>query len=254
MCTVVYIPSKEKKYFASLRDEDPKRQRALPPASMVRQGVQLLMPQDAEGGGTWMGANSNGSVIILLNGGFTKHTPADHYIMSRGLVVFDLLQSCMPVIEWNLISLLGVAPFTLVVWSDESLFELVWDGAKRYRRRLDDKKPHIWSSCTLYDSEASEIRAETFANWIAMDPPVDKLHLFEFFKSYNDKTNGFFINRDEVIKTLSYTFLELVPEQHANMNYYDLQSYTYSKQSLVMRKHAPVCIGMQHDNPEHLRF
>ena len=133
MCTVVFIPGKDNYFFASLRDENPARLRAIAPSFIAAPNGNYIAPTDPSGGGTWLGANEFGNVIILLNGGFKNHNRKTAYSKSRGIIVKELLADSMPVIEWNLMNLENVEPFTLIVWADDKLFQLVWDGEEKHR-------------------------------------------------------------------------------------------------------------------------
>ncbi|WP_462254462.1 NRDE family protein [Ferruginibacter sp.] len=221
MCTVAFIPGKGNYYFASLRDENPGRHRALPPSLFTTINGNYIAPTDPLGGGTWVGANEFGNVIILLNGGFTNHIKKKRYAKSRGTIVKELLADSMPVVEWNLMKLENIEPFTLIVWTDEKLFELVWDGEQKHRFNLSNNQPHIWSSATLYNDDVKNIRSVLFKKWIATAPVVTNTSLLNFFKSNNDTNNGFLINRSAAIKTLSYTFIELLKNKTTTLQYLD---------------------------------
>ena len=135
-----------------------------------------------------------------------------------------------------------IEPFTLIVWTDNNLFQLVWDGSQRHRIRLDETLPYIWSSATLYNTYAKAKREELFQNWIAMNPPVSKLSLLNFFKSYKDDKNGFMINRNEATKTLSFSFIELRRNNDALMSYYDFSNYSYSTAKIELQSGLKDCI------------
>ena len=228
MCTVVFIPKGDKYFFASLRDESPLRPTAVVPDIYKEEGTDILSPIDAMAGGTWLGVTASGRVIILLNGGFEKHERKANYQKSRGLVVAELLASNFPVVNWNLMDMYGVEPYTLVVLNEGKLFQLVWDGEKKHGLMLKPNQPYIWSSATLYDDHARTYKSELFQQWIGMNSPVSSLSLFNFFKLFADSDNGFIINRNEQIKTLSYTFIELQMGDSAEMQYYDFSSNTYN--------------------------
>ncbi len=70
MCTVAFLPYKNKFYFASLRDESPLRKQALAPTIYKADGIDIVAPLDGLAGGTWVVCNSLGNVIILLNCAF----------------------------------------------------------------------------------------------------------------------------------------------------------------------------------------
>jgi hypothetical protein len=242
MCTVVFVPGDTEHSFASLRDESPLRPKALPPRKFTSNNVEYISTNDPLAGGTWIGVNEFGNVIILLNGAFEKHQRKSTYIKSRGLIVSELLASEMPVIDWNLMNLNGVEPFTLVVWSEDNLFELVWDGKEKFRKRLNNDIPHIWSSSTLYTNESKKNRDELFKNWIAMKPPINKLSLLNFLNSYSENDNGFIMNRNEKVKTLSYSFIEYKIKESSTLNYFDLQSYTQHKKSILINPLSQIAV------------
>lgn len=223
MCTVVFIPEKNKNIFASLRDENPARPAAVSPAFTRNNSITFLAPQDALGGGTWIGVNDSETVIILLNGGFSNHTRKDQYHKSRGLIVTDLLATAMPIIHWELFDLTDIEPFTLVVWSERMLFHLVWDGQQKFRIKLNAAEAHIFSSATLYNNQAKENRQAAFQKWLSQHPDVTQASLLNFFNSIPDCENGFMINRSEKIKTLSYSYLELSNHAVADFYYTDFQ-------------------------------
>jgi hypothetical protein len=242
MCTVVFIPDNNKKYFASLRDESPKRPQAIAPQLYRANEIKYLMPKDALAGGTWAGINEHKNVIVLLNGAFENHNKKEFYLKSRGIIVSELLSSLMPIVDWQLMDFTDIEPFTLVVWSDNHLFELVWDGSEKHRSRLDASAPHIWSSSTLYDKTSKINREELFQNWIAMQPPITKLSVLKFFKSTDDPENGFIINRSEKTKTLSYSFIELSESKTANLDYYDLKNFKHHSKSIDLFENSGNCL------------
>lgn len=241
MCTVVFVPDTDKVFLASLRDESPLRP-AISPEFYAAGGTTILCPRDTSAGGTWLGINDHKNVIILLNGGFEKHVRKDFYRKSRGLIVSELLESAMPVVDWELLNMQDIEPFTLIVWSDNHLFRLVWDGNQKHRIRLDSTMPHIFSSSTLYSPVAKAYREDLFQNWIAMDPPMTKLSLLRFFKSAPNSEDGFLMNRNEIVRTLSYSFIEMNHQGAAAFSYYDLQRFTYHHKTLELKTKASDCL------------
>jgi hypothetical protein len=243
MCTVIYIPNNNgTSYFASLRDESPLRPKASIPQVNDENEIKFLSPVDAYAGGSWIGVNDFNNVIILLNGGFENHTRKRFYRKSRGIIVKELLSSELPVVDWNLMNLTDIEPFTLIVFSDDNLFQLVWDGINKTRILLDATIPHIFSSSTLYSLEEKANRKDVFDNWIAMNPPVSKLSLLNFFKSSNDKENGFIIDRSATMKTISYSFIELQHHQSASFNYYDFIDYKFTSIDMSIGKTLLSCL------------
>jgi uncharacterized protein with NRDE domain len=208
MCTVIYLPG-DTPLFLSNRDESPQRPRALVPAIYEKNGIHYLCPIDPSGGGTWVGVNERKEVVILMNGAFVKHLSQPPYAKSRGLIVTELLSAEMPVITWNLLDMTYIEPYTLVVFTDAMLFELVWDGKQKHRKSYPTNEAHIWSSSTLYSAEVKAKRKVLFQEWLAVNPEHSKAAVQAFIHSWNDQENGFIMNRREQVKTLSTSIIEL---------------------------------------------
>ena len=236
MCTVLYLPGKGRHFFASLRDESPKRLRAFLPEIVGHDNINILAPIDPVAGGTWIGVNNLGHVIILLNGAFNNHQKKNSYLKSRGLIVSELLNSVDPVMDWNEMDLEKIEPFTLIVWRNADLFQLVWDGLENHRGSLDPAVPYIWSSSTLYDAAAKNQRQTKFLDWVSMKPELSSSTVLDFFRSYTENENGFMMNRSEGLKTLSYTFIELQQELFAELRYHDLLLNTLHQKNIGLNK------------------
>lgn len=242
MCTVIFIPENNKKVFVSLRDESPVRPKAILPKIYNTLNMNYLAPKDALAGGTWIGVNEFRNVIILLNGAFENHQKNEKYILSRGIIVNQLLASSLPVIDWNLLEMNNIEPFTLVIWSENKLFQLVWDGEKKFRYLLDESIPHIFSSSTLYNSAAKIEREEKFNKWMVKHPRISKTSVLHFFETFKEKQNGFLMNRNELVKTLSYSFLELSDGKKATFNYYDFSTQSYQLSNLSLKTNSEKCL------------
>jgi len=221
MCTVLFIPANNRFYFASLRDESPHRPLASLPEIIPGIEMDILTPRDAQAGGSWIGVNSAGNVLILLNGGFINHQRALHYRKSRGLIVKELLQSAVLLADWEALLLDHIEPFTIIAWTEGSLFQLVWDGILKHCIGLDPNIPYLWSSSTLYTQEAKMIRQQKFDYWMDGQPSISKQTIIDFLNSYTDEKNGFIMNRNNMIRTLSYSFIEL-DKHNAVMHYQEL--------------------------------
>jgi uncharacterized protein with NRDE domain len=235
MCTVAFIPKGNQYYFASLRDENPARAAALAPGIHSSGDGSYLAPTDGKAGGTWIGISVWGSIIILLNGGFKDHVRQLAYRKSRGLIVAGLLSSALPVEQWSLMDMDQIEPFTLIVFSENNLFELVWDGVAKHCKKLATGKPHIWSSATLYSPPAKLYRQQLFDNRMAMNETISASAVFDFFKLYQDKENGFIINRNNKMQTLSYSFITLDSNQQAVMQYYDLLNFSKHSKTICFK-------------------
>lgn len=225
MCTVTYIPHKDKVFLTSSRDEKHSRADASAPAAYNFSSGKILFPRDAEAGGTWIALHENGNAMVLLNGGFKKHAPEYPYRKSRGLIFLDVMNSEWPLEACKEISLENIEPFTLVMYRDGELYECRWDGIKKHITTKDITVPHIWSSVTLYDDETVERRRKWFENFMKKNPAPAQDDIFHFhhFAGDGDSKNDIRMNRDGFLYTVSITGIELAAG-NAIMKYIDLKN------------------------------
>ena len=205
MCTVSFISSGGKRLITSNRDEHVSRPLALQPREETIGSVKVLFPKDPKAGGTWFALNENGSVAVLLNGGFVNHIPTGDYARSRGLVLLDVIASEQPYNLLQEMELINIEPFTLVLFNG-GLLEFRWDGHQKYFRPLDATENHIWSSATLYKDEVIQHRRNLFQKFLDANTQITASRVIDFHSNNNDDfENGFIIDRDSGLKTFSVT-------------------------------------------------
>ena len=224
MCTVTFIPVKDKYYITSNRDEKTLRKQAIPPAVYYMDDSKLIFPKDADAGGSWIALNENGNAAVLLNGGFVSHQLQPPYAKSRGLIFLEIIKAEMPVKYFMDMSLIKIEPFTLVVFADNNLYECRWDGSKKYCRQLKKHRPYIWSSATLYTDEVIKKREYWFSKFLNKNPHPSQNDIFHFhqFTGDGDQRNDLLMSRDGLYTTVSVTGIALTDEK-ADMQYLDLK-------------------------------
>lgn len=205
MCTVSFVRSGDKIIVTSNRDEHVERP-SLPPRQYKIGGKNVLFPKDPKAGGTWFAVDANAHVIVLLNGAAEKHLWNPPYRKSRGLIVLDLIASDSPIEAWKTIDLDGIEPFTLVLYENQKLYQLRWNGTQKESVELDTKHNYIWSSSTLYPQNMRDQRAEWFERFLDTKPEVDESEMFHFhrYTQETDHQNGLVMDRGS-LKTLSIT-------------------------------------------------
>jgi len=222
MCTVSFISSRGQYLITSNRDEHVSRPLALEPQEKTIGSVKVLFPKDPKAGGTWFALNENGSVAVLLNGGFVNHNPTGNYMRSRGLVLLDVIASKNPFELLQEMELYQIEPFTLVLFNGK-LLEFRWDGHQKYFRPLDKAKNHIWSSATLYKDEVVDHRRKLFRKFIDGNPRISAHEVVDFHSNnHNDFENGFIIDRDSGLKTFSVTQVIIGQNDDMVMRHLDL--------------------------------
>jgi len=223
MCTVSFVNSPEGIIITSNRDEKVIRPSAIAPKNYCQNGKNIMFPKDAKAGGTWFAIDENRTVLVLLNGGANKHLPELFYRKSRGLIALDIISNPSPKDFWNQINLEDIEPFTLVLYQQDELYELIWDGVLKMKTLLDAGKNHIWSSVTLYPKEIRQKRANWFMDFLKTKKEISASEMLRFHRNTeeDDSENGLIINRENVLKTLSIT-QAVIDKNKCVLRYYDL--------------------------------
>lgn len=223
MCTVSFISTKKGVILTSNRDEHISRGIALYPEFYQLNGKILAYPKDSKAGGTWFISNEKGDAGVLLNGAFEKHIPLPPYRKSRGLVLPELFQYDSAFETLKAYDLTGIENFTIILWEQQQLREIKWDGTKLFVQLHNPKQAHIWSSVTLYSEKMITERHGWFNNWLLSDKIIMQPDILDFHSntSANNKEYGLRISRDNEISTSSITSISL-ENQKATFYHKDL--------------------------------
>jgi hypothetical protein len=208
MCTVSYVHIHDTVIITSNRDENILRETAREPAIYHVGDKKLMYPSDPKAGGTWFAAGA-----VLLNGAFTKHRSSPPYQRSRGLVLLDIAAAVDSVCFFNESNLSNIEPFTVITFNREFLYELRWDGHRKFVKELSRSGDYIWSSVTLYSDDVIAHRKQLFDEFSAIETNKSPETIFAFHNhNNNDTENGFVIDRNTGMKTFSITQAVINPD------------------------------------------
>ena len=231
MCTVTYIPPSGNSNFILTSNRDEKSQRpTISPEIHEINATKLCFPKDALAGGSWIAAGNNGRLSCLLNGAFEPHKKRSFHTYSRGKVLTDLVASREQVIFfYSYRDFSNTEPFTIITLElkDEKIIgfnEFIWDGNKKYLKKLDVDKPYIWSSVTLYSEEQRNSRNKWFQQFLLDDGSAltpEKVMSFHFGRHTTDDSMNLVMQRTEGLKTVSITQI-MRKNEHFSMKYFDL--------------------------------
>jgi hypothetical protein len=187
--------------------------------------TNVIYPKDPQAGGTWYAVGDNGTILVLLNGANEKHIVKGPYRLSRGLIVLDIISQSSPKDFWSEIDLDNIEPFTIVLFQNEALYQLRWNGLAKEKIVLDTAKKHIWSSSPLYSAAIRKEREVLFYAALQNKAVIDEQAMYQFhrYTDIEDVENGLVINRDNNLKTLSIT-QAVIKDNKISMLYYDLIS------------------------------
>jgi uncharacterized protein with NRDE domain len=207
MCTVSYLPTKNGFVLTSSRDEAVARP-TLPPAEYTYKNQKLVFPKDEIAGGTWIAASHQKRIACLLNGAFEKHKRSLPYSRSRGQVLLESFDYQRITSFCESTNLENVEPFTLVLIDYNTDFELVefrWDGTQKHQKAIPFAQSMIWSSATLYDASAREMRSMWFQNWLQKQTENTPAHILNFHTSKHgsDEKMDVLMQREGGLQTLS---------------------------------------------------
>jgi len=205
MCTVSYLPLSAGGYIVtSNRDETPSRN-AVGLRHLQADGQTIVFPVDPAAGGSWIAVSDQGRIACLLNGAYEPFRPDPKYTHSRGQVLLSAVSSVDPAFDDSVLAL--TAPFTLVLVEDMHLREYVWDADSLHVRTLDPAIPAFWSSVTLYPEDVRKWRKSMFEHWLSTHAEYSQEDIIDFHRygGQEDGWNGFVMNREERVRTLSIT-------------------------------------------------
>jgi uncharacterized protein with NRDE domain len=240
MCTVTFVPVKDKFFITSNRDEKLTRKTAIPPAVYKKGGINLIFPKDADAGGTWISLKENGEAAVLLNGAFLPHVSQPPYRRSRGQIFLDILETDRPSFQLVKINLDSIEPFTIVLLERNSLYEFRWDGQERYCKQLSIHRPHIWSSATLYDGLVVKKREQWFAAFLNGNPSPTQQDIMNFHRFSGDNSDDLLITGDGIHAMVSITSMLLTTDRGC-MKYLDLKhNQLFEKKIEFIQSSQPV--------------
>ena len=240
MCTVTYLPLKSGFIITSNRDERLLRKTATAPQVVSNGKAKILFPRDGEAGGTWIATAENGRTVCLLNGAFVPHHHQPPYRKSRGLVVLDFFETNSVFDFKEQYNLQGIEPFTMLVVEDKKLYELRWDGNGKYFKALEETKPQILCSVTLYTDKVITMRQQWFADWLKThaEYTIAEILRFHLFAGEGDLATQIRMSRAGIVQTVSITCVQQQADK-LRMYYSDVQgdkdfyfgAYSFSKES-----------------------
>jgi hypothetical protein len=166
MCTVSIVPLASGFRVACNRDEQRTRARASKPVVHAGAVTTSLWPVDAVSGGTWIGANDAGLVLVLLNRASPGTRRAIVRPLSRGTIIPRLLdketvQAAMDAA--SCLDVLRLEPYTLVALQRKEGFSITTGGPRPTIRSFSPSRPRFFTSSSLGDDIAASCRGPLFA-------------------------------------------------------------------------------------------
>jgi len=233
MCTVSYFKTQEAIIFTSNRDEKKNREKAFFPGTLELEDRLLYFPKDKKASGTWFVADDNGNVAILLNGAFQKHTSNPPYEKSRGIVLLDMVKSRDFLKAFRGYDLSHIEPFQLLIFSDEKLMRMLWDGTEKHKIFLNENENHLLSSKTLYNDSLENDREKDFRRF--QHTSIGAHEILDFHKEHQIEKEagiGEFIKEEYI--TVSITQL-IIKQNKIDLTYYDLIENTIQDKKIEKR-------------------
>ncbi len=219
MCTVSLITTSASG-FRLVTNRDEKRTRVpakQPQWRTLGGGLSAIWPTDPQGGGTWIGANTRGLVLCVLNVNFQPsiHPPAPGSLISRGTLIPSLIESSDA--SAAMASLLEMdldrfAMFRLIA-ADMKDGRLRVGNARWDRRNMDlvwQTSPVCYVSSGLGDALVQP-RLPLFERLVAQDPTVETQDAFHRHTWPNRLPISVLMSRPDA-RTISITSVDMTRE------------------------------------------
>ncbi|SMP30015.1 NRDE family protein [Chryseobacterium profundimaris] len=234
MCTVSYFKTKDSIIFTSNRDEKKSREKALFPNTLELEDRLLYFPKDKKASGTWFAVDDKGNAAILLNGAFQKHTSNPPYKKSRGIVLLDIVKSKNILEAFQEYDMSEIEPFQLLVFSDEKLLRLLWDGNVKHEILLNENENHLLSSKTLYNDSIENEREKDFRRF-QINRNIESGEILNFHKKHQiEKEPEIDVSIKEEFLTVSITQL-IIRKDKIHFAYHDLTENTIQHTKIERR-------------------
>jgi len=201
------------------RDERRTRKPASRPAVERIGGVPVIMPTDADAGGTWISVNAHGVTLTLLNG-YRFMADAGSVpppgARSRGLLVRDLVDCASGSAVGARLGeheLASYQPFTLVTFaSDTSARCYEWSGRQLEVRDLVDSDRPVCSS-SFDQAGAERERSGLWREMYSSGEPCDPTGALARYHASHEPERGaasVCMHRADA-RTVSYSFVSVGP-------------------------------------------
>ena len=220
MCSVSWLIDEDSYQIYFNRDEQKTRTEALPPKEININGINVLMPIDPVGGGSWISTNELGMSLCLLNN-YQASNP-NPVILSRGLLLRELAKEasiddvCNAFLQ---LELPQFAPFSLLAF-DRSICEpgkhvmaLEWNGHESTIHPTDS--PLFSSGVDLHN--VVNYREAAYQDLVGGTP--NQASLLAFHRHHhNEHSHMSVCMHREDAQTVSFTQI-VVSAMHQEMRY-----------------------------------
>jgi Transport and Golgi organisation 2 len=212
MCTLSFLPTRDGYIAAMNRDELRTRPQALPPGIHAAGEVSLIYPREP-GGGTWIGVNSQGVSLALLNWYSAETEELGEKSRSRGEIIPTALPKANAEDMEEMLrqlDLAGIYPFRLFGFfpGEKQICEWRWDAWNLSRESHAWRRQH-WFSSSRSDKQAAVQRGMACTQAWCGDPAYPALWLRELHASHEPAPGPFSVcvHREDAA-TVSYTEVE----------------------------------------------
>lgn len=218
MCTLSFIPQNDGYIVAMNRDELKSRVAAAPPAIHPYGQICAIYPQEPSGG-TWIGANSCGNLLAIMNANAVNgDSQLPVKLKSRGEIIPLLLQEATVDSAARLLSahsLAGTHPFRLfgIFPRNREVRQWSWDATHLSSRTHNWIRNH-WFSSSRSDSRAEAQRGKAFEMAWQENLPDPVAWLRSLHASHIPDAGAFSVCvHREGAATVSYTEVRNTPEE-----------------------------------------
>ena len=156
MCTVSCIINNNQIILTSNRDIPIDRTHSIPPKIYIENKINVLMPLDPKGNGSWIGTTSH-LIACILN-----HRGKDSSINSRGELLFKVLTKQININDLEKKSK-HYNSFQLIYLDkkNKKYYEYIWDG-NNFKYKPISSNINIWSSNTIYNKHEIKDKLDFF--------------------------------------------------------------------------------------------
>jgi len=214
------------------RDEQRSRPTAEPPSIHQGETQTYLAPIDPLRGGTWMGVNTTGIIVTLLNNYSVATNPDSNY-QSRGQIVSTLLdqeESLMMVKTLKQLLNADLYPaFSLLIFDSitQQVHSFTWDESELRPLVLEKD---FFTSSSWETERVQQYRLNSYIQQVVKNG--DKHEDFHCSTPNGEEKSSVFMQREKTW-TVSRSYLHLYPDR-AEIEYFERTSSQVHKSSISL--------------------
>jgi hypothetical protein len=170
MCNVTFLKNKYSTILTSDWDGNVERGYSLPPIVATYGTKKVMFTRDEKTGGSWFAATDNGDIAVVMNNKAKDHINKENHLKSSSLILLEIISADSPFDVFAELNLQPIEPFSIVLYSNSKLYELIWDGDGKSINAPDTDSEHLWALAPEFGEGSLAEKEKQFKDFLIKKP------------------------------------------------------------------------------------